>query len=108
MIMVSVCTAALIVVLSVFNGLEGLLRSLYSSFDPEIKFEIARGKSFEVTPDLINTVQSIDGVNIVTEVIEDYAYIRYRSANMVVTVKGVSDNFIDQKRFSANFRKSRR
>ncbi len=102
MIMVSVCTAALNVVLSVFNGLEGLLRSLYSSFDPEIKIEIARGKSFEVTPDLINAVQSIDGVNIVTEVIEDYAYIRYRSANMVVTVKGVSDNFIDQKRLEGS------
>ena len=38
-------TAALIIVLSVFNGLEVLLRSLYTSFDPELKIELVRGKS---------------------------------------------------------------
>ena len=37
-------------------------------------------------------------MGIVTEVIEDYAYVRYRDADMVVTMKGVSDNFIDQHR----------
>jgi lipoprotein-releasing system permease protein len=49
MIGIAFSTAALIIVLSVFNGLEGLLRSLYSSFDPEIKIELEKGKSFEVT-----------------------------------------------------------
>ncbi|MDZ7648742.1 MAG: hypothetical protein U5K54_17045 [Cytophagales bacterium] len=38
------------------------------------------------------------GVHIVTEVIEDYAYVRYRDADMVVKMKGVSDNFLDQHR----------
>lgn len=98
MIGIAFSTAALIIVLSVFNGLEGLLRSLYSSFDPEIKIELKKGKSFEVTPEFISKVQTIDGVRIVTEVIEDYAYVRYRDADMVVTMKGVSDNFIDQHR----------
>jgi len=98
MIGIAFSTAALIIVLSVFNGLEGLLRSLYSSFDPEIKIELKKGKSFEVTPELISKVQAIDGIRIVTEVIEDYAYVRYRDADMVVTMKGVSDNFIDQHR----------
>jgi lipoprotein-releasing system permease protein len=91
-------TAALIIVLSVFNGLEGLLRSLYTSFDPEIKIELVKGKSFEVSDELLSKIKSIDGVGIVTEVIEDYAYVRYRDADMVVTMKGVSDNFIDQHR----------
>lgn len=98
MIGIAFSTAALIIVLSVFNGLEGLLRSLYSSFDPEIKIELKKGKSFEVTPELISNVQAVDGVRIVTEVIEDYAYVRYRDADMVVTMKGVSDNFLDQHR----------
>jgi len=98
MIGIAFSTAALIIVLSVFNGLEGLLRSLYSSFDPEIKIELKKGKSFEVTPEFISKVQTIDGVRIVTEVIEDYAYVRYRDADMVVTMKGVSDNFLDQHR----------
>ena len=91
-------TAALIIVLSVFNGLEDLLRSLNNSFDPEIKIEAREGKSFESSADLVNKIKSVDGVDIVTEVIEDYAYLRYRDANQVVIIKGVSDNFIDQKR----------
>jgi lipoprotein-releasing system permease protein len=98
MVGIAFSTAALIIVLSVFNGLEGLLRSLYTSFDPEIKIELVKGKSFEATDEFLSKIKSINGVGIVTEVIEDYAYVRYRDADMVVTMKGVSDNFIDQHR----------
>lgn len=98
MIIVAICTAALIIVMSVFNGLEGLLRSLYSSFDPEIKIELIEGKSFQLTDSLRQRVQNVEGVDIVTEVIEDYAYVRYRDSDMVVTIKGVSENFLDQNR----------
>jgi lipoprotein-releasing system permease protein len=94
-------TAALIIVLSVFNGLEDLLRSLNNSFDAEIRVEAREGKSFEITDDLLNKIRSVEGVDIITEVIEDYAYLRYRDANQVVIIKGVSDNFIDQKRIPA-------
>lgn len=98
MLGVAFATAALIIVLSVFNGLEVLLRSLYTSFDPELKIELVRGKSFRATQSWLDTVRSVPGVRIVTEVIEDYAYVRYRDAAMVVTVKGVSENFLDQHR----------
>lgn len=98
MIGIAFSTAALIIVLSVFNGLEDLLRSLYSSFDPEIKIELKKGKSFEVTPEFVDNLRVIEGVGVVTEVIEDYVYVRYRDADMVVTMKGVSENFLDQHR----------
>ncbi len=98
MIGIAFSTAALIIVLSVFNGLGDLLRSLNSSFDPEIKIELEKGKSFEVSPEFLNKIQAIEGVQIVTEVIEDYAYVRYRDADMVITLKGVSNNFLDQHR----------
>lgn len=88
----------MIIVLSVFNGLGDLLRSLNNSFDPEIKIEAAQGKSFPTDRDLIAKIEAVEGVAIVTEVIEDYAYLRYRDANQVITLKGVSDNFIDQHR----------
>jgi lipoprotein-releasing system permease protein len=97
-VLVSFCTAALIIFLSIFNGLEDLLRSLNKSFDPPIKIEAARGKSFEINEALLERVRKIEGVEIVTEVIEDYAYARYRDANQVITLKGVSDNFLDQHR----------
>jgi lipoprotein-releasing system permease protein len=95
---VAFSTAALIIVLSVFNGLEGLLRSLYTSFDPQLKIEAKKEKSFVVTGELLSKIKSISGVEIVTEVIEDYAYVRYRDADMVAIIRGVSDNFIDQHR----------
>ncbi len=95
---VAFATAALIIVLSVFNGLEDLLRSLYTSFDPELKIEALKGKSFEVNTNLLSSIQSIQGVKTVTQVIEDYAYVRYRNADMVVTIKGMSENFLDQHR----------
>jgi lipoprotein-releasing system permease protein len=98
MLGVAFATAALIIVLSVFNGLEVLLRSLYTSFDPELKIEASQGKTFPITEDWIGKIRATPGVVTVTEVIEDYAYVRYRDAAMVVTVKGVSENFISQRR----------
>lgn len=120
MVGVAFATAALIIVLSVFNGLEDLLRSLYTAFDPQLKIEAAEGKSFEFTDDIKNKIKQVEGVDILTEVIEDYVYVRYRQpdalptddefaeddhyqmpkgdAEMVVTMKGVSDNFVDQHR----------
>ncbi len=98
MLGVAFATAALIIVLSVFNGLEVLLRSLYTSFDPELKIEAVQGKTFAAGDDLLGKIQGTPGVLTVTEVIEDYAYVRYRDAAMVVTVKGVSENFISQRR----------
>ncbi len=84
--------------LSIFNGLGDLLHAINNSFDPEIKVVARVGKSFVVNDQLIDKIDAIPGVAIVTQVIEDYAYARYNGANQVVTVKGVGDNFIDQER----------
>ena len=91
-------TAALVIVLSVFNGLEDLIKSLYSSFDPEIKIEAAEGKWFEISESLLTKVRQIPGVAVVSEIIEDNALIRYQDAQMVARIKGVSDNFQEQQR----------
>lgn len=101
-LVVAIITAALIVVLSVFNGLEELLRSLNNSFDPPLKIEAVVGKSFELTDELLDEIGAVRGVELVTEVVEDFAYVRYRDANQLVTLKGVSDNFIDQHRIDEN------
>lgn len=101
-LVVAIITAALIIVLSVFNGLEELLRSLNNSFDPPLKIEAVAGKSFEVTDELRERIQSVNGVEMVTEVVEDFAYVRYRDANQLVTLKGVSENFVDQRRIDTS------
>lgn len=98
MLVVSIGTAALIIVLSVFNGMEGLLRSIYGTFDAPLQVLPSEGKSFIYTTDLKDKIISIDGILDITEVIEDNALIRYSDAQMIVKIKGVSDNFIAQGR----------
>ncbi len=95
---IAILTATLIIVLSVFNGLEELLHSLNNSFDPEVKVQAREGKSFPVTDDLLKKIEAVQGVEVVTEVIEDYAYVRYRDANQTIMMKGVGDNFLEQNR----------
>jgi len=102
MIVVAIATAALIIVLSVFNGFEELLRSINTSFDPELKIEAVKGKSFEVDSLFLKKINAIEGVETVTEVIEDYALVRYRDADVIVTIKGVSDNFMNQHRLDGH------
>jgi lipoprotein-releasing system permease protein len=100
MIGVAVGTMALVIVLSVFNGLEDLIKGLYASFDAELKIEAAQGKSFEVNDDWLNSLRDVPGVEVLTEVIEDNALLRYKDNQVVGRIKGVSDNFLDQERFT--------
>ncbi len=108
MAVVALGTAALIIVLSVFNGLEDLLRSLNSSFDPEIKIEATRGKSFKKSEELINIIKETPGVDVVTEVIEDNALLKYGDAQMIVRVKGVTANFLDHHRLDGHISYSKK
>jgi lipoprotein-releasing system permease protein len=71
---------------------------LNNSFDPEIKIEAAKGKSFPVNDALLKKIKAVHGVSLITEVIEDDAYARYNNASQAVRIKGVSDNFIEQNR----------
>lgn len=99
MIGVAVGTAALVIVLSVFNGLEDVIKGLYASFDAELKVEPALGKSFETQEDWLEGIRQTPGVEVLAEVIEDNALFRFGDNQLVANIKGVSDNFLDQGRF---------
>lgn len=103
MIGVAVGTMALVIVMSVFNGLEDLIRGLFASFDAELKIELAEGKSFEVTEEWLEEIRNRPGVAVLTEVIEDNALFEYNGNQLVARIKGVSDNFLDQERFSKGY-----
>lgn len=94
-------TAALVIVLSVFNGLEGLIRTLYSTFDPEIEVSMVKGKTFSADSAWINEISKVEGVELVTLVLEENALVEHRDDRRVVTVKGVSENFVDQNRMDS-------
>lgn len=97
---VAVGTMALVIVMAVFNGLQEFTTTLYASHNPEIRIMAKVGKSFEVNDALLNQIRKIAGIKILTEVIEDNAFVNYGENQMAVNVKGVSDNFMEQYQIS--------
>ncbi|GHB29990.1 hypothetical protein GCM10008106_08560 [Mongoliitalea lutea] len=103
MVGVAVGAMALVIVLSVFNGLEDLVRGLYASFDADLKIEASQGKSFRMDESTLRSIEEVEGVYLVTEVIEDNALFNYRSYQHLARIKGVSDNYLAQPRFEQGY-----
>ncbi|MFR8913498.1 MAG: ABC transporter permease, partial [Parabacteroides distasonis] len=90
--MVSVCgvvvaTIALVCALSVYNGFNDLVSSLFSNFDPELKIMPRKGKVFDPTSEEIRKVRELPGIVCFSEVLQDNALVRYRDRQGVATLK---------------------
>jgi ABC-type lipoprotein release transport system permease subunit len=84
---------ALVIMLSVFNGIEGLVISMLNSFDTPLKIEPIEGKHFPSDSATIARLENLAGVTYVVEVIEDNALAEYNGRQHIVRVKGVSSNY---------------
>lgn len=109
MFVVAAVTAAMIIVLSAFNGIEALVQSLFSNFDAAITISASSGKTFERSDSLRQVILNSPGVVHYCEVIEDDAWLSYRSQNTVATIKGVDSSYtdlneIDSMMFQGQFR----
>lgn len=92
---------AMIVVLSVFNGFEGLVQSLYHVFDPDLKITAAKGKTFGEDSALIARLKQIDGVWYVTGVVEETALLRYANKQHVAVLRGLGPEFQQNSRLDS-------
>jgi lipoprotein-releasing system permease protein len=101
MLGVLVGSAALIIILSVFNGLEKVILSLYSNFTPELKIEPARGKTFDPDTPYFNALKKDKSIISYTQVLEEKALIQYGNRTFIGTVKGVSDDFLKGKQLDS-------
>ncbi|TWW01823.1 FtsX-like permease family protein [Chitinophaga pinensis] len=91
---IAVGAGALIVILSVFNGFEGLVKSLYSTFYPSVKISAVSGKSITLTPAQLKKIAGVKGVAYMTEVIEEKAVLRYGQGDQTIAIlKGVDSNY---------------
>jgi lipoprotein-releasing system permease protein len=90
---VMVGTMALIVILSVFNGFDNLVKSLINSFNPDLKITLVEGKSFIPDEETISKLRAVPGVLDISFVMEDKALVRYEEQQTIAIVKGVSDNY---------------
>ena len=90
MLGVGVGTMALVVVLSVFNGLEDFQRSLYKSFDADLKISPKVGKNFNCPPVLLQKLSKIDGVRLDFE--DGFGIIRASNTGEYFTVRFDADS----------------
>ena len=86
-------TAALILVLSVFNGFEDLLSSLFGHFNPELKITPAKGKTFEVDSIALVKLRALPGVEVVSETLEEIAFFEHEGSQDFGVLKGVDSLF---------------
>ncbi|MEE4257431.1 MAG: FtsX-like permease family protein [Bacteroidales bacterium] len=90
---IMVGTMALIVVLSVFNGFESLVASLYNSFNPDLEITVKKGKSFTLEQVSADRIREIPGVAFMTEVVEENALLKNGQRQYIARMKGVSNEF---------------
>ena len=88
-----VATAALICVLSVFNGFRGLIMGKLAMLDPEVAITATMGKTINNADSIIDAVSGIPGVERAIPVIEDQALAMYAQLQMPVRLKGVPDDY---------------
>lgn len=92
---VAVVTAAMVIVLSVFNGFEGLVISLYNVFEAPVVIKPAEGKTLELSTIPTDEILATEGVIGYVEILEESCLIRYRDKQYFARIKGVSDNFLE-------------
>jgi lipoprotein-releasing system permease protein len=87
---------ALVVVLSVFNGFDSLIRGMFSIFDADLKIELVEGKTFSDTLPQLQQVKDHPSVAVYSEVLQENALFKYGSRQHIGTIKGVSRNYANQ------------
>jgi lipoprotein-releasing system permease protein len=90
---VAVGTMALIIILSVFNGLETMVSAIFNTFDPDIKITAAAGKTFIPDTTRLELLAKVEGLSCYSLTIEDNALLKYGSRQYIATIKGIDDNY---------------
>lgn len=90
---IAVATAAMISVLSIFNGFGGLVEGMFSAFDPDLKITVKEGKVFDYHTDKFNEALQLPGIQLISETLEETALFMFDENQVPVTMKGVSEEF---------------
>lgn len=92
---ISIGTAALILILSVFNGLEGLLSGLFNAFNPDFRVTPIEGKFFQPEENVFEELINLPGILAVSKTIEEVALLEYKDSKEIGLIKGVDENYIE-------------
>ncbi len=86
-------TAALIIVLSVFNGFEGFIKDLYSDYYPQLKITPVTGKSFRPSAQLITELNGLKGIKVVSRTLEEKVLFTFNESQVIANLKGIDSNY---------------
>ena len=90
---IAVGTAALIIILSIFNGFEGLVKDLYSSFYPEVRITSKAAPLMQVDESLKGKIAGVKGIEGVSYVLESNSHLIYNGSRTNAVMKGVDAQF---------------
>lgn len=93
---VAVATMAMVIVMSVFNGFQGLVAELFTGFDPELRITPVAGNSIDLSSSRIKALADSKDVAVFTPVAEGQALVVAADVQKVVMLKGVADNYTQQ------------
>lgn len=91
---ITVGVAALIIVLSVFNGFSSVVTEVLVGFDPHVRVEAAKGKAVQVTDSLLKEISRDSRIMAVSPFVESKGLLVVREQNRVVYVRGVVDSLV--------------
>lgn len=94
---VFVGSAALIIILSVFNGFEGMVLKMYNTFSPQVLITPTTGKTFDPNAAVFKDFKNDSKVGSYTEVLAENGVLRYRDKQAVGLIKGVTNDFMRNK-----------
>lgn len=86
---IAVSTAALVVVLSVYNGIGGVTQGLFNAFDAPLVVQPAKGKTLHASQSDLDALRRVDGVAAVAQVVQENAWMTYRHNEAIVALRGV-------------------
>lgn len=88
---VAIPVAAMVILLSVFNGFETLVKSMYSAFDAELTLTPRRGQTFSVTDLDTAALRRIPGVGALSLTLEQSVLLEHGGRQATATLRGVDD-----------------
>lgn len=101
---ISIGTAALILILSVFNGLEGLMTSLFDPYNPDLKVVPSEGKFLSIDNSDIKKISAIKGIVAASATIEEVCLFEYKGSQEIGSIKGVDNNYVNVTRIDTSIR----
>lgn len=90
---IAVSTAALVIILSVYNGFEDFIHALADFSDADIEITPTEGKTIDLSNEKIKRIESIEGIDAISQVMEETVLLRHDDRQYIATIKGVSDNY---------------